>query len=336
MDTLSEVLSPFKCTDQVLGTSKLNGNWAFVIEDILPGYCHVITEGTCWFEGENKQLVQLCAGDSILAVKGGEIRLTSVPGIPFSSWGKMWEGRRLPKFRKGNSIESPIKINFKQAGYSFGVNEATPSTSILTMAFCIHSESQTLIDALPARIVISASELNMRPWVEGILALLDERERHVDKEGFHAESGRLIEAYLLRLIRFHAATSDFSVLGLVQRVGDSRITNVLFAMNRNLAIDWSLDSLSSIAGMSRSAFAQKFCSMVGQTPFEYLTMLRMQLACHLLSKETIKMVEVAAKSGFQSERTFRDAFRRHHGMSPLEYRRSVILAHATAEVSHYS
>jgi AraC-like DNA-binding protein len=72
--------------------------------------------------------------------------------------------------------------------------------------------------------------------------------------------------------------------------------------------------------MSRTPFATKFTSLVGEPPLAYLTKWRMNLAAGYLKDEQLRIREVAERVGYQSQASFTNAFKRSFGVSPTEYR----------------
>ncbi|MGH9421035.1 MAG: helix-turn-helix transcriptional regulator, partial [Thermoanaerobaculia bacterium] len=79
-------------------------------------------------------------------------------------------------------------------------------------------------------------------------------------------------------------------------------------------------------GMSRAGFAMRFKQLVGETPLEYLTRWRMYKATRLLRDRDRKLLEVANSVGYDSDAAFNRAFKRTHGVSAGEYRRSLATA----------
>jgi AraC-like DNA-binding protein len=73
-------------------------------------------------------------------------------------------------------------------------------------------------------------------------------------------------------------------------------------------------------GMSRSSFAARFTAEAGQTPMELLTEKRMHAAAELLQHSRIKIAEISARVGYQSEAAFSRRFARFFGMSPGQLR----------------
>ena len=73
--------------------------------------------------------------------------------------------------------------------------------------------------------------------------------------------------------------------------------------------------------MSRTAFAQRFRALVGQTPVSYLATWRMQKAAYLLEMGTLSITQIAERVGYASELAFAKAFRRVIGIPPGVYAR---------------
>jgi AraC-like DNA-binding protein len=74
--------------------------------------------------------------------------------------------------------------------------------------------------------------------------------------------------------------------------------------------------------MSRSAFAARFTTVVGETPMQYLTAWRVQKAASMLRAGAHGIAEVAANVGYESEAAFNKAFKRSLGVAPGAYRRA--------------
>ena len=73
--------------------------------------------------------------------------------------------------------------------------------------------------------------------------------------------------------------------------------------------------------MSRSGFAERFASLVGQPPMQYLTYWRMQLAAQRLRESREAIAQIGYAVGYESEAAFSRAFKREFGDSPAAWRR---------------
>ena len=85
--------------------------------------------------------------------------------------------------------------------------------------------------------------------------------------------------------------------------------------------DLSLDDIARRVASSRRQL-QRAYSEIGETTFrEHLTAVRMERAAELLAaSRSLTVREVARRVGYRQPAQFAKAFRRHHGLSPSEYR----------------
>jgi AraC-like DNA-binding protein len=84
--------------------------------------------------------------------------------------------------------------------------------------------------------------------------------------------------------------------------------------------DWSLERLADAVAVSRSLLAERFTTLVGQPPMQYLARWRMQVASGMLREGNATVAEIAAEVGYESEAAFSRAFKRVVGVSPGAWR----------------
>ncbi|MBL8527386.1 MAG: helix-turn-helix transcriptional regulator, partial [Burkholderiales bacterium] len=76
-------------------------------------------------------------------------------------------------------------------------------------------------------------------------------------------------------------------------------------------------------GLSRSALAERFATVLGQPPAHYLTRWRLQLAAQKLRAGQSSVAQIAEEVGYESEAAFNRAFKREIGAPPAAWRRGV-------------
>lgn len=74
--------------------------------------------------------------------------------------------------------------------------------------------------------------------------------------------------------------------------------------------------------MSRSAFAARFASLVGEPPLQYLGRWRMTRAAQMLREGNATIDEVASQVGYGNAAAFTRAFTRVEAKGPASYRRA--------------
>lgn len=130
---------------------------------------------------------------------------------------------------------------------------------------------------------------------------------------------RLAESLLILALRreTHAAAGQRGLRALA----DPLIAPAITLIHAGPGRPWSVGSLASACGLSRSAFAARFAEAVGETPHAYLIRWRMATAANLLATTDMPIARVAADVGYTSEAAFRRAFADHLGSAPREYQK---------------
>jgi AraC-like DNA-binding protein len=123
-------------------------------------------------------------------------------------------------------------------------------------------------------------------------------------------------------IRRHAEQLPDNTTGWLAGLRDRYVGRALALMHERPAAPWTIDDLGNQVGLSRSALHERFVSLVGQPPVQYLTNWRMQLASRKLLEGRSSVAAVAGDVGYDSEAAFARAFKRLVGMPPAAWRRA--------------
>lgn len=78
--------------------------------------------------------------------------------------------------------------------------------------------------------------------------------------------------------------------------------------------------LALLACMSSSHFYCVFREETGVSPNQYITRKRLQRARHLLENTGLPLIEVSVQTGFSSQSAFASVFKKHHAITPRQYR----------------
>jgi transcriptional regulator GlxA family with amidase domain len=91
-------------------------------------------------------------------------------------------------------------------------------------------------------------------------------------------------------------------------------------VEQEFASDLSLDDIARRVASSRRQLQRAFAE-IGRTTFrDHLTTVRMERAAELLVSRAVTVREVALRVGYRQPAQFAKAFRRHHGVSPSDFR----------------
>lgn len=105
--------------------------------------------------------------------------------------------------------------------------------------------------------------------------------------------------------------------------GNSTISQLFPAisyMNSQFQTFTQPEILAQLCGLSTTQFLKKFQDCFGQTPRQYLNVIRIRQSCQLLTSTEETILEIALKTGFSSLTSFNRNFLQLMGRSPTAFR----------------
>ena len=145
------------------------------------------------------------------------------------------------------------------------------------------------------------------------------REHHAGSAG--SLLAKLAELLFVEAMRRYIEALPEQQSGWLAGLRDRYVGRALSLMHERPAHDWSVDDLAERVGLSRSALAQRFATLLRQPPMQYLTRWRLVLAGAALRSSNRAIPPVAEESGYESESAFNRAFKRGFGIPPAAWRR---------------
>ncbi len=102
--------------------------------------------------------------------------------------------------------------------------------------------------------------------------------------------------------------------------GDNVETRAKALIDNQFARALTIDLLANELQVSRTTIYLRFKTRFGLSPKEYLDKTRLDHACKLLAESRRSMKEIAMLCGYSSPSYFNQAFRRHCGVPPTQWR----------------
>lgn len=99
-----------------------------------------------------------------------------------------------------------------------------------------------------------------------------------------------------------------------------RLEEVWSEVDATLQLPWSVEQLARRAHMSPGHFHRVVLRLMGTSPGEYLTRLRMARARALLVSSDLLIYQISTLVGYENPFAFSAAFKRQTGQSPREFR----------------
>jgi AraC-like DNA-binding protein len=262
---------------------------------------HVVTRGRCLLQVEG-QVLEMGPGDLALVPRGRGHALAGSPGAATPSIFTLDHGATV-----GN----------------YGVLRTGGGGELTTMVCGAvrfdHPAARTLVDLLPTVVQVPATPASPLGAVLHLIALEVEQLR----PGGEAVLTRLADVLVVQAVRNWLETDPGARAGWLGALADPLVGPALALVHHDPARDWTVASLAAAVALSRSAFAARFTSMVGEPVMQYVTRWRMHLALDRLRTEDVTVAELARDLGYRSEAAFSRAFTRVVGQPPSRARREV-------------
>src|SRR5262245_2464358 len=142
--------------------------------------------------------------------------------------------------------------------------------------------------------------------------------------GTQAVLGRLMELLFVELLRRHVAQLPAGSKGVFAALNDPVVGRALQLLHADPARRWTIDEIAGRIGSSRSVLGDRFKALLGRPPIDYLASWRIQLASERLRVGHESVPSIAASVGYESEAAINRAFKRITGMTPGNWRDSVV------------
>jgi len=179
-----------------------------------------------------------------------------------------------------------------------------------------------LVSALPPVLKLDVSSTASGTWMESSFRFAAS-EIAAGRPGSTTVIAKLSELLFVEAVGQYVASLPAERHGWLAGLRDPHIGRALAALHARPTEAWTAEALAVEVGMSRSVFAERFSSLVGQPPMQYLTLWRMHLAAQHLREGRGSVAQVGFAIGYESEAAFSRAFKRQFGASPGTWRKQL-------------
>ena len=313
VDALSEVLRSVRLTGGVFLSGHFTAPWCVGVKltgddclSLLPerpsqiiSY-HVVTEGRLLVAVEDESIAEVGAGQIVLFPQNDPHILADRRGLqPVSA-------RQLMQ----RSADGGFRIFHGGGG---------GATRIFCGFLASEASYTALFETLPKVLVIDVRDGASREWIEASVRFAAS-ELAAGRLASSSVVTRLSESLLTEAVRQYASTLGEESQGWLKGLKDPKVGRALALIHGNIRAPWTTEALAREVALSRSAFVERFSSLVGMPPIRYLTFWRLQSARSNLGETYKTIAQLAYSVGYDSEEAFSRAFKREFGMSPARWR----------------
>jgi AraC-like DNA-binding protein len=271
--------------------------WAVEFVECAPARFHLVLSGSCY----------VSIGAGVFELREADLLL-----LPGGARHLVHDGKTRIA-RDSQVVRAEIRQGAGRARRAGG------TVSLLSGHFEFDSEARALFArGLPA-VVRGSLRGPAERGPEAALAMLLTQELQHDRPGAETTVARLIEIFLVRLLRAHFGSSSGGQ-GLLAAMFEPRLNAGLSLMHARWNEPLALAHIAAAAGMSRSAFAERFKIVTGTSPMSYLGRWRLLKSRGLLIDRRLSIARIASLCGHRSTEGYSRAFKRAFGLSPVRWR----------------
>jgi AraC-like DNA-binding protein len=311
-DELSVFLRMVRLSGGVFLSSELGAPWsvsaavtaqecvAFNLEPRHIVAYHYVVAGEMYIAVDGQQPSKVEAGEIVMLPQNDAHILSSAPGLP-----------PMP-----GKVVLPSPVN----GISRMKFGGTGERCQLLCGFLSSDDFNPLFMTLPKVLKIDVAALGNGGWIESSmqLAIAELSQGQAASSNMMA---RLSELLFIEAVRSYARTAKTMEDPWLRGLGDAQIGRILSRMHQSVASDWTVDALAREAGLSRTAFINRFAAATGQPPMSYLKAWRLREARLRLLDDRECIAQIGHAVGYRSEEAFSRAFKRVYGVAPGHYQK---------------
>ena len=313
-DPLSEVLKSVRLSGAVFLDAELSAPWGFAsppasasarllaptAEHLVP--FHLLVEGDAMARVPGHPVVSLQPGDIVV--------------LPLGDAHALWNGRVR---ELADSSTLLPKILARELVSERGGGGGRLTKFICGYIACDRQATRLFLAGLPPLFKVNIRRRASGEWLESTIRLLAS-DRMLEGGGRGALLAKLAEALFIETLRGYMEELPRRRTGWLAAARDPAVGRALGILHRDPAAPWTVASLAGQSGLSRTVFAERFTRLLGETPLAYVARCRMQLGARLLESTDNTVLQVALKSGYESEAAFNRAFKREFKLPPARYR----------------
>lgn len=298
-DLLSQVLTQVRLRGGAVYKAELCAPWALCVP-VGAAHFYYVEQGAAWLQLDERAPLPLASGDLLLLPHRQQHTLSG--GTPVAA----------------NDIEPLGPAHVGADPHPPRARQDGPACRLIGGQFHFDGDAASAVAAaLPPLLHLPARGAAAPPWLEAITRFLLQ-EADGGGPGSALMVSRLVDLLVIRALRGWAE-GQARHPGWVAGLSEPRLGRALRAIHAEPHRGWTVRALAGLAGMSRSAFAERFTRAVGKAPLQYAQHWKLTLAHDMLAQGT-PVGQTAWRSGYASEAAFSRAFARHFGYAPSTVR----------------
>jgi AraC-like DNA-binding protein len=300
-DVLADVLGASLLGNALYKRLECGAPWGMRVPRAERALFYLVLRGSARFEVEGQPALELSAGDAVFVPNGAAHVL-----------------RDAPDTRPEPVCDGPHPPHGDHTAMHRLGGGGAP-TSLVAGFFQFTGRRPVLLESMPQVVLLTATDPLQNRWIAATVQLII-AESAAPGPASALVLQRLADVLFVQTLRTLASQHECKHKGL-GALSDPAIHEALAILHRRVAHPWTVEALARSVGLSRSSFAARFTSLVGDPPLQYLARWRIARAAERLRDTADRINEIATAVGYESVPSFNKAFRKWQGESPTAFRK---------------
>jgi AraC-like DNA-binding protein len=270
---------------------------------------HLLLSGQCYARLPEGEPVKLRAGEVVM-FPGGDRHILAT--------GSRSGLRMQPTDISGESLHLMLKRGEVTPLREGKTGDAT--RIVCGFLACEGRMADSILQSLPRMLRVDLRGSGTAAWVQSSIQF-SMAQSAAQRPGSAMVLARLSEVLFAEAVRQYMDNAPEAQAGWLGALRDRHVGRALALLHERPTSAWTLERLSREVGLSRSALGDRFASLVGKAPMQYLTSWRLAMAETRLRRGEGSILRIATDVGYESQAAFNRAFKREFGLPPAAWRR---------------
>ena len=142
------------------------------------------------------------------------------------------------------------------------------------------------------------------------------------------QNGKLFLENIMSVLAFHFVKnySKEQTSNLVENVSgltSKELDRALYYIDKNMAENYSIESLAEEFGVSKFNFIKKFKASTNVTPHQFIIKKKLERSKNLLKEVSLSLTDITYMLNFSDQSHFSNSFKKMYGITPHEFRKTI-------------
>jgi AraC-like DNA-binding protein len=241
--------------------------------------CHLVLEGRCWARLRGGEALSLEAGEVVAFPRGDAHFIGS--------------GRNHAPVSPADAVD----FRFPELARARYGGDGAATTLVCGWFGYEPNSGNPALAALPRVLHACVRKRASGAWLERSI-LYAVQEAASRQPGADVMADKLAELLFVETLRGYMEALPQREIGWLAGLRDPLVGRSLALLHERPAHGWTVASLAKAVGASRTALAERFVTLTGVPPMQYLTQWRIALAANLLEGGRLTLSRVAERVGY--------------------------------------